>query len=114
MCAKKIKGVVWGSVTTTARKMLVFRHPTPKFPRRGSPGGRARRTYWGIPGDYSTVVRQNVAVAIAKLLRKMARSVHILEAKKMASVPISEAKKVTAKKAVLRVRVQLRKDGEGS
>ena len=38
----------------------------------------------------------------------------IAEAKKMASVPISEAKKVTAKKAVLRVRVQLRKDGEGS
>ena len=47
-------------------------------------------------------------------LRKMARSVPILEAKKMTSVPISEAKKVTAKKAVLRVRVQLRKDGEGS
>ena len=47
-------------------------------------------------------------------LRKMARSVPIFKAKKMASVPISEAKKVTAKKAVLRVRVQLRKDGEGS
>ena len=44
----------------------------------------------------------------------MARSVPIFKAKKMASVPISEAKKVTAKKAVLRVRVQLRKDGEGS
>ena len=45
--------------------------------------------------------------------KKMA-SVPIAEAKKMASVPISEAKKVTAKKAVLRVRVQLRKDGECS
>ena len=45
--------------------------------------------------------------------KKMAR-VPIAEAKKMASVHISEAKKVTAKKAVLRVRVQLRKDGEGS
>ena len=45
--------------------------------------------------------------------KKMAR-VPIAEAKKVASVPISEAKKVTAKKAVLRVRVQLRKDGEGS
>ena len=35
-------------------------------------------------------------------------------AKKMTRVHIVEAKKVTAKKAVLRVRVQLRKDGEGS
>ena len=45
--------------------------------------------------------------------KKMA-SVPIAEAKKMASVPILEAKKMTAKKTVLRVRVQLRKDGECS
>ena len=45
--------------------------------------------------------------------KKMA-SVPIAEAKKMASVPILEAKKMTAKKTVLRVRGQLRKDGECS
>ena len=45
--------------------------------------------------------------------KKMAR-VPIAEAKKMASVPILEAKKMTAKKTVLRVQVQLRKDGECS
>ena len=45
--------------------------------------------------------------------KKMA-SVPIAEAKKMTSVPILEAKKMTAKKTVLRVRGQLRKDGECS
>ena len=38
----------------------------------------------------------------------------LIRAKKMTSVPILEAKKMTAKKTVLRVRVQLRKDGECS
>ena len=62
------------------------------------------------------LVRQTGAKKMTRVLvhaKKMTR-VPIAEAKKMARVHIAEAKKMAAKKTVLRVRVQLRKDGECS
>ena len=49
-------------MTTTARKMLVYRHPTPKL------GQPRREGSENLLGGYpeTAVVRQNVAVAIPK------------------------------------------------
>ena len=55
------------------------------------------------------LLRQTVAVASAK--KSMTRV--LAAAKKMTRVPIVEAKKATAKKALFRVWEQLRKCGEG-
>ena len=54
------------------------------------------------------LLRQTVAVASAKKMTRV-----LAAAKKMTRVPIIEAKKATAKKALFRVREQLRKCGEG-